>query len=564
MATVVDPQANVDSLSARQVRLLLRTIADHKQHLDLAHDDAMRVARTGLRPAYLLDFDLLYMYMFEYDEHVNWAQEFQFLISSPDTQYIIGPGTQTELVRLRQRDRPGRVSASDIARRLPELARLLRAPNVVAYEDLLGSMEVDEDAYDVALATLDRWRRARKEEANQADALNWAAIVHLRRNLPRLAGIGFPYLLTGTEPLLREEVWDAALGAPISRGPAAAIYSQVLFDVFPDPTVAMRHTVDAAFRTAMVERDLRISPAYIDPDRHQDELDLESALEQGRIGDSLRAQLMSLREFVNDRVIYMAQRVYDNADLMAENVAQQQDPSRTGRPHESPRRLFDLIAGLDAAMAAEEETGAGDRGLASLWSTVLKLQVNEHDDYIVYELQDRGGRAGKPAYFSLEVHALTDAERLFVMRWPGELDAANVLKAVASSFERHDERNVELVIGTSADVLTFDAEIPVFLDEIVEAVADAHIESATSSDKGEFRWARFNGQAFDLYADVATEMPHDPVVGVFAPSVHAAHVTDLYQKSSARYLFAAWLRAALSHIANLVESPSTEDTRSRG
>ena len=35
--------------------------------------------------------------------------------------------------------------------------------SVVAYEDLVGSMEVDDDAYEVALATLDRTRRARKD-----------------------------------------------------------------------------------------------------------------------------------------------------------------------------------------------------------------------------------------------------------------------------------------------------------------------------------------------------------------------------------------------------------------
>jgi hypothetical protein len=253
----------------------------------------------------------------------------------------------------------------------------------------------------------------------------------------------------------------------------------------------------------------------------------------------------------------MTQRVYDNADLVAENVAQQQDPSRTESGHESPRRLFDLIASLDAVMVADA-SDADSRGLASLWSTVLHLQSDEQDDLIVYELRDRGGRASKPAYFTIEVHDDSDTERLFVMRWPGGLDAANVLQAVARSFARHNETRVELVVGTSTEVLTFEAAMPVLLDEIVDAIADAHDGSGSGSEKGEFRWTRFNGQAFDIYADVAAEVPHDPVVGVFAPSLHAGHVTELYDQSSARYLFGAWLRGALTHIAQIVDSHGSQ------
>lgn len=551
MSTVLEPYASVDSFSADQISLLLRTIAEHKSHLDLAHEDARRMTRTGLRPAYLIDFDLLYMFMFEYDKHVNWAQEFQFLISNPNTQYIIGPGTQTELVRLQTRERPGRVSTTEIESRLPELARLLRSPNVIAYEELMGTMRVDEDAYELALATLDRSRRNRREDANQADALNWAAVVQIRRQLMHAGGAGFPYLLTGTEPLLREAVWDAGMGAPISRSPAAAIYAQVLFDVYPNPAQAMAHTVQAAFKAATAERDLRSSPAYAEPDRYLHHPDFERAFEQGLIGEPMREQLASMKDFVDDDVIYAAQRVYENVDLAAENVAQQK-PSHVGRDLHSPRRLFDLIASLNAAMDMEDESSEG-RTLSSLWNTVLDLQAREENDCLKFELRDRGGRPDKPPYFSVEVHPRAKTLPLFVMRWPAGKVATDVLSAFAASFARHSESTVNLLVGTSTDVLTFEADMPVLLEEIVDALADAGNDPSAGTDSNDLRWTRFNGRNFDLYADFAAEVPHDPVIGVFADSLHAAHLTELYRQSSARYLFAAWLQAALLEIAGVVE-----------
>ena len=284
-------------------------------------------------------------------------------------------------------------------------------------------------------------------------------------------------------------------------------------------------------------------------------------LEQGRIGAPLPEQLSVMRDFVNDEIIYEVQRVYDHADLMAENIAQQRDRSTTTHSHESPRRLFDLIASLNAAMTADAPDDK--RSLASLWRTVLRLDVDERDHYTVYELRDKGGRAGKPPYFSIESHLGEDSERLFVMRWSGGLDAASVLAAIGASFKRHEETRLELVVGTSTEVLAFDVELPVELEEIVHAVGDAdqvrgsHGNVSGEDDRTRFRWVRFNGKAFDIYADVAAELPHDPVVGVFAPALHAEHVTDLYQRSSARYLFGAWLNPALSHIAGIVSDAAT-------
>jgi hypothetical protein len=553
MAATDISEPDVNSLSAHQVQLLLRTVRVHRAHLSSAHEDALRWARQQVRPAYLLDFDLLYSYTFRYEEEPESALELEYLVDQPDVTLIIGPGTHVEIERMTKtirRTRPTFTRSSDLRRdeqNFGRLLALLEAPNLVPYDQFVPDDRVDGHTFELVKATLQRSRRRATEHANEADALNSAAVIHMRRCSAELSLEFFPYLLTGTAPLLRDHAMGLDEEQPLARDPSTAIYSDVLFRAMPDANQAVEHTSDMDLIGAQVQHRLRHSPAYMHPADYGEEPDWEDVITNERVGEGLRAQLRDLAKFVDDPIVYQAQQIYERAQRSATSVVQQHHVGSVDR-FESPRKLFELITGITAAL----EAGASrSRRLGGLWDIVLELRESAGEGFITYDLHDRVGKAGKSPYFSVEVHYPSPErdQMLFVLRWPGSADAESLVEEFHRAFRRHRVSTIELAVGTSRGVYEFEVQLPTSVIEMSLAV-----EAAVADDRGsqvvptEISWLRMNAHDFDLYADVTNPTRRDALIGVFISEPDSEHIAELYERTSARYLFSAWLREALQQL----------------
>jgi hypothetical protein len=551
----------------------MRTLRAHNSLLDTAYHDARRLALSGRRPAYLLDFDLLFRYMLQSLGHPEWEQELHYLLGQTETTFIVGPGTTTEIDRFlarrglnlgsdgHVRSEGGPDNDDGVPYRtqvaVVRLAELLRLPNICSYVSIVPDGVVYEPAYEVAKAALDKRRRRASHQANQADALNWAAVVHLRQAVDSLSAPIYPYLLTGTRSLLDERLWSDEIGSPISRHPAEAIYTELLLDRYQgNYKEAMAHTVRMSVQSSALENDLKTSPAQLDPDGYALEPEWERVVAEGRVSARLREQLQDLAEFVSDPVVREAQRIYDNARMATVSTIEQYgEIIQTFR--ETPSRLFDLIVGINAAL---RESDDGSKALSSLWSTVLQVDERQETDCLTtYTLTERNGQY---EYLTVERHAMQAGENYFVFRWPSSLDATRVVDAFSRAFQRHDVAEVEAIVGASEGILTFDADIPCTFSELLDAVLlatdGAGLAQSASLEKDEadalnvgsidarsFGWLRMDSEQFDLYADVVGRPPLDPVIGVFAESVDVGHVLDLYEDTSAHYVFRTWLERAI-------------------
>lgn len=566
-----DEPTEVISLSAGQVDSMLRALDLHRNMLQVGHEDARRLSLSQLRPAYLLDFELIHRYVFRADGRPDWVSELQYLLCREQTTLLIGPGTQFEIEKFihsigfvindeghledrmpdggrnrRIRDLEPEVLGAGLNR----LSRLLKLPNLKRYGELMGEPEVDEEAFETAKAALDS-RRKERADANWSDALNWAAVVHLRY-YGRDLNLGFhPYLLTATRPLLDETAWSNKISPPVSRRPSDAVYTEVLLDTFDDPAEAANHTVQMAFKASTLERELRMMPAYLIPDDFADDPEFERAVEQNRVGDDLRRQLGDLAAFVRDPVVTEAQRIYDNARLASANAVQQL--GTVSRPSESPQRLFDLIVEVSAALNADR----GKNGLGELWKLVLRLEVDEDADanQTSFKLLESGSHGRPRHYLAAEWYpsgAAADTRDQIVFRWPTSLDAEAALAAFSRAFARNGENMVDLMVGTDHGVDDFGAELPISLGDVIEAVHGAGEYDAEGRYPGQLRWVRMSGSAFDLYVDVAaTDVAREPLVGVFAEHVDPSGLEELYLLTSARYLLPAWLKQALMAIGEM-------------
>ncbi len=580
MATFLSnqPVGEVDSLSARQVRRLLDALEVHREKLHDGHEDAMRLARGGRRPGYLLDFELIFRYMFRAEERPDWAQELQYLFNHEETTFLIGPGTQLEIKkflevtgleigadgalqprrRLRRRERGDVYGLDDAAISFGafRLNHLLRLQNVKLWEDI-GDGEIDDEAFEIAKAALDARRRSINAlDANRSDALNWAAVMNLRRHADS-ADVDFhPYLLTATKPLLNERAWSREIVGPVSRRPSDAIYIEILLDTFPAAGEAVNYTVQSAFDAATLERDLRRTPAYLEPDEHQHDPEFEQAIEQNLVTDELRAQLDALSEFVRDPVIAQTQRIYDNASLATLSVTQQRGevlPALT----RSPRKLFDLIVEVSTALSAK----APGTGLADLWNRVLELKVTPAIGHATYELLDRGAARRTLQYLVVERYTPVTGEpdaageasagSEYVLRWPSALDAEEVLERFAQAFERHNTPAVEMTVGTDTGIAEYGAELPITLADLVSVIAEDQRLRGETNSTPKLHWIRMCSADFDLYADVSPpDIASGPLIGVFVDHLNHEHLQELYARTSARYLFPAWLGRAIQEIGN--------------
>jgi hypothetical protein len=580
--TTLDNGREVDSLSARQVTRLLDSLELHREMLQVGHVDAMRLKQEHLRPGYLLDFELIFRHMFRAEERPDWAQELQYLFGHEETTFLIGPGTKLEIDKFiksvgfpldadrmpesrrrllrRERGREYGLDEATIKLGIYRLRELLTHSNVKLWEDIQRP-DIDVEAFNTAKAALDA-HRGSHGTSNLADAMNWAAVIYLRRYGKDMGLDYSPYLLTATKPLLNEKSWSREIVGPVSRRPSDAIYIEVLLETFEDPSEAVDYTIRVAFNAATLERDLRLTPAYLNPAEHQADPEFARAIEENLVTDTLRNQLARLTDFITDPVIARTQRIYDNASLATASVTQQRGevlPALT----RSPRKLFDLIVEVNAALHAK----GGRSGLADLWDRALELKVKRHESgRATYELLDRATKRRPLQYLVLERYPpeARDPElepigtkqtgpaeaAQFVLRWPSALDAEDVLELFAESFARHKEDTVELTVGTDAGTEQFGANLPITLEELMQTIAE---EPSLGKEDGvaQLRWLRMRCTAFDLYADVSPPgMTSEPVIGVFVEQLNIEHLQALYERSCARYLFRAWLTRALEMIVS--------------
>lgn len=565
------------SLSAGQVRRLMRSLKLHRGMLQSGHDDASRLALHGCRPAYLLDFQLVFRYAFQPVERPDWASELQYLFDRSDTSFLIGPGTQIEINQFMHTagvmfgddgalEDPGPSASSDyeiygldgetVRVGIFRLNALLQLPNIFWYRDVVPNAEYDEGELNEIKAALGLRRRGRAT-ANHWDALNWVAVTHMRQRPDTLSAGLFPYLLTATRPLLEAGAWKDE-PVPVSRRPTDAIYTEILFDRFPDPVTASNHTIEMAVKAATLEESLRRSPAFLSPEEFEQEPEWEQAVREDRVPDELREQLQELARFVTDPVVAETQRIYDQTQLAAAS-AEQQRGVILGVLDESPRKLFDLIVEVNAVLSV----GLEQSGFADLWTTVLDMATKRHSNRVSYELFERNADPEATQYLAVERY-LNPKRRptgqlkgspgvshgQFVLRWPSAMDAETVVASFSRAFVKHNVETVDLIVGTTTCTEHFGATLPISLQDVMQAVSEGDAEQALVSHQ--IQWIRMSARVFDLYADVApSNLVRRPVVGVFVDSVNAEHLQDLYTRTAGRYLLPAWFLKAMDVVGRL-------------
>jgi hypothetical protein len=569
------------SFSAPQVTSLLRALELHRDMFQVGHEEARRLTVDGRRRAYLLDFELIYRFAFRAEERPDWANEISYLLGRHDTPLLIGPGTQFEIEQFRHvagftigadgAPVPARGShhsafgldSDTVKIGLLRISQLLNSPNIVLYEDLIDEVAVNEKARETAKAALDLRRRGKHSSpyANTADAFNWAAVAYLREEGPTLGVDFYPYLLTATRSLLEDSSWGAEIQEPISRRPADAIYTEVLLDFFPNPERALQHTNDMPREASALEEELRSTPAYLHPERYLEDPEWESAVAHSAVAEDLRRQLEGLAQFISDPVVTETQRIYDNARLAAADARLQRQTALT-MFEESPRKLFDLIIEVNAALKAKPNRS----GLGGLWKAVLKLQTDGTAPRISYRLIEKDATRRPTEYIAAEHYLELDHEGdggpldQVVLRWPTSSDADSILETFCRAYRKHDIRFVDLIAGTDRNIHHLEAELPITVADLLEVLSQ---DDAGEDEEPEcpvrLRWIRMSGKTFDLYADVfSTDPARGRIIGIFADAVNPAHLEDLYSRTSSRYLLPVWLRRALGAIREASERASRD------
>lgn len=562
--------AEIVSLSAGQVESLLKSFELHHERLQAAQEDVRNLLVHGVRPGYVLDFELIFKYAFRAEERPDWAGEVQYLLDRPQVKLFTGPGTDAEIQKFihaigyvpagegglidvdanagRERAAYG-LEPETIEAGMARLRDLLCHPCVKPLPNRPYEPD-DEKAQAVARLALDV-RRGSPERAgaNWADASNWAGVLQLRRHDFAHDPGCYPYLLTATSHLLEERSWDTAANAQVSRRPWDAIYTEVLFDSFPEPSKAMAHTRRMVFEAASLANELQGSPAYLDPASFREDPALDRAIEANLVGDELRRQLDRIAEFVKEPVVEETQRIYDNVRRASAGAARRQGVAPELLGGKSPRRLFDLIMEVSAALSA----GAGSAVLGDLWRTALDLEVDSTEGRRSFCLTESSSLTPPTCYLSgdhyLETAGSEEHTEQYVLRWPTALDGDDLIEAFSRAYLAREVDRIDLVVGSDGGVESFEASLPLAWGEVASAVRKALRERDPGAQMGLLRWVRMGSSSLGLYADLcASDLTRAPLVGLFAPTLDPEQIEELYFRTSSRYLLPVWLRRALEEI----------------
>jgi hypothetical protein len=549
-------------LGSDQVFLLLRTLRQHRQLLEAAHQDAKRLLAAETPPCYVVDYEELHRYMYDAEARPETLVQLEYLFSHEDITFIIGYGTALEVLhRIRlisgfdASTMPGRqLRLDDLMRELSPLDKLRFDPDlslrriiertphhVVAISRLydllsqenfvdvseiekrLGGDIIDMEAFETMLAAL-QIARPHLTYPNIADAWNFGTVVGLRRFSGKDGFDFFPYLLTDTRPLLDERNWANDPSAEawgfdgrVSRRPLSGAYSHVVSTLEPDPSTACDHTARLICQIGAAELDLRLSRGYQLPVPQWEEFELEDLESLSQAGSELQSRLQASAEFASDSVVSEAQRILDNTRQAIANWRTLQGDVRR---IESPRKLFDIIVGVSRALTTPL---SHPQTLQTLWDTAINRTSAEGISFLAKRYAD----VAEPSYPYIEIEK--HEEGYFVFRWPTNLAIEQLLDAFVWAFSRHAAETVELHVGTGERIHTFDATFPLSFSDIRKELGSPP------------RWIRMDGRDFDLYADILTDPGVTPEVGVLVSNPNRTHLAELYSATCARFLFRSLL-----------------------
>ncbi|HEX8094237.1 hypothetical protein [Jatrophihabitans sp.] len=558
MTTTFRRGAPWDTLSTRQVNVLLRAVDLHQGLIESSHHDARRELRYHKTPAYLVDFQLVWRYI--YDESgidIDRVLELDYLFGHGDIPILIGLGTHLE-IRSNLRRRTGidttssdfrastslteylsalsnsrRQNADAFLRRAPRESRalerlhdLLRRPNVRRVEEVAElRVDYDQQTFDIAQRYLNATRPTLTDN-NLADAINLGQVVALRlSDYPY-----YPFLLTDADLILDDgrfagDVFDSARAhrIGISRTPLTAIYSRVASSVYGDPRDAITRTNWLALAAERCRFDLRECRGYLEEVVDASEDEWRSRVANEGLGGKLLEELGDILRFVEDPLITETQRLYDSLRMKAVNMGSHRGASPSA---DSPRRVFDLILGISRSLEA------GRRGATTfdeMWSSAIKVAVKRFKHFVLLSFVDAAGAE----YLYVERH-----ESHFVLRWPTAVRSDRLLATLSDAFARSfavsGDHDVIMQAGVQDDILEFATKFPVTVDELIDACGVMP------------SWVRFNSKPFDLYADILSQSGVTPLVGILTDSPDWRLIAELYTNTSARFIFQAWLNSALA------------------
>lgn len=554
------------TLGPEDVALLLRVLGTHARLLDPSQLDAKRVQSLGQDSCYLLDYQEVHAYIFERDDSEGAFGLMEELFSFDDLQFVIGPGTLIEIAEkiseitgidmdLLQRDRQSRSDEEMMNKYLPRiqgflksyaneemqpprepfarLLALLRRPNVALHDEFVSSLadfSLDRDVLRTVGETLGGSRD--RPMSNFADALNYAWVTALQR----IASSGrfpfFPFLLTHTPTLLKDERFakDAlalkwGFEPRVLRTPLAALYSHVAAETVQSPRV-VGHLRDLAAKIAAAQRDLRDSPSYEVEDSSTGTSSIwVEFIDGSSISQEAREQFETLAEVVEDPVVSEAQAVLDRIRLSVNNRLSLQG----GGPPEDdePRRLFDVIISIYEIL---QRHGALSEALRDGYSDLLQKDVLEHETLKRSCFSDKASRL----LINIEYYS-TDVETYFSFTWPTSKRIAQLVEIANGCYARHAVDDIHVFVGTDEDeIVKLVGTLPVSFDAI------------RGLSPRRPRWVRFESGTFDLYFDVYTSPRDHASVGVIISDPNREHIEELYAQTSSRFLFPSWLDRALA------------------
>ncbi len=564
-ATLTNTGEALDSLSTKQVSLLLRTLRRHTRLLEASHHDARRRMATGKHPAYLIDYQLVWRYMYEEESHRERVLELEYLFSCLDVQFLIGLGTQMEILanlakstgldptspRFRQagslreycqessspQQADAEQSLSNLLLKSPRdvqaltrLRDLLERPNMRSVVDTMPGVDrYDQGTYDLARAVLDA-ARPNLTDNNAADAINLGQVVALRKSDFEY----FPFLLTEATFLLDDTRFagdpmgpDYDLKTDVCRTPLTAIYSRVAAHTHPAPSEIVKHTSGLTYAAAKLRYDLEMSRGYQETVAERTNQEWQALVRDNRLPAVFMEHLAELSRFVEDPLVTETQRIYDNLATTRMNWASQRGDVKSVA---SPRRLFDLILNVTRTFEARQQ---GKSGFDETWKAAVRFESTKRASFTLCTFRDHRSIAANP-YLEAEVHA-----KHYVCRWAAEGELERTISAFSGVLMKRGVSQAVLQVGFHEDVVEFDAILPLTVGELI-----AEFETPAA-------WIRLNSPVFDLYADVLCSPEVTPVVGVIARNLNRDDIADLFQITSSRFLFHAWVLQALEHVASV-------------
>lgn len=445
-STMSQSGEDLDTLSTREVTLLLRTLRRHTRLLEASHHDARRLLATGKQPAYLVDYQLIWRFMYEAESHPERVLELEYLFSCQDVQFLIGLGTQMEILRdlarntgldptspelrdsksladyLKSYTSDRAINAeqalADVLTKSPRevsaltrLQDLLARPNVlIALDSPAGADAYEQATYDLARAVLDA-ARPQLTDNNAADAVNLGQVVALRSSSLEF----YPFLLTEASFLLDDTRFagdhyavDYDLRTDICRTPVTAIYSRVAAHTHAFPREIMQNTSRLKYAAAKLRYDLEMSRGYQESVAERTGEEWQSLVKENRLAEIFMNHLAELSRFVEDPLVTETQRIYDNLAMTRKNWASQRGDVRSIA---SPRRLFDLILNVTRTFEARRE---GTSAFDEAWKTAVRVETTDRGNFTLCSFRDHKAVAASP-YLEVEVHA-----EHFVCRWAAE------------------------------------------------------------------------------------------------------------------------------------------------